>query len=72
MTRARRRRQFALLSALFNLSGTFAGAVSGIGAAQLGYRQYFGLTFVLALAAFRLLPWTRAWITERPKVGDGV
>ncbi|HJQ82493.1 MAG TPA: MFS transporter, partial [Candidatus Binatia bacterium] len=41
--------QYALLSALFNLSGSLAGAVSGIGATRLGYAPYFAFTFLLAL-----------------------
>ena len=44
--------QYALLSALFNLSGSLAGALSGVGAARLGYGAYFALTFVLALNNF--------------------
>jgi PAT family beta-lactamase induction signal transducer AmpG len=58
--------QYALLSALFNLSGLLAGALSGIGATRLGYGPYFALTFVLALPAYALLPWARGWIREAP------
>ncbi|HEY2386104.1 MAG TPA: MFS transporter [Candidatus Binatia bacterium] len=61
--------QFALLSALFNLSGTLGGAVSGKGVELLGYARYFGLTFLLALPAFALLPWVRPWIRERTPEG---
>ena len=61
--------QYALLSALFNLSGTLGGAVSGRGVEILGYPRYFGLTFLLALPAFALLPWVRPWIRERPQEG---
>src|SRR3989449_7936343 len=56
--------QYALLSALFNLSGSLVGAVSGVGASRLGYGAYFALTFVLALPAYALLPWVRGWIRE--------
>jgi PAT family beta-lactamase induction signal transducer AmpG len=57
--------QYALLSAVFNLSGTLVGSVSGLGAERLGYGVYFGLTFLLALPAYALLPWVRGWIRER-------
>jgi PAT family beta-lactamase induction signal transducer AmpG len=56
--------QYALLSAIFNLSGTLAGSISGIGATRLGYGPYFALTFALALPAYALLPWARRWIRE--------
>jgi PAT family beta-lactamase induction signal transducer AmpG len=54
--------QYALLSALFGLSRSVAGGVSGWGAERLGYAAYFGLTFLLALPAYALLPWVRSWI----------
>jgi PAT family beta-lactamase induction signal transducer AmpG len=56
--------QYALLSAIFNLSGTLAGSISGFGATRLGYGTYFALTFALALPAYALLPWARRWIRE--------
>ena len=40
--------QYALLSALFNLSGSLAGAVSGRGVEWLGYGDYFAVTFLRA------------------------
>lgn len=57
--------QYALLSAVFNLSGTLVGSVSGFGTERLGYGPYFAVTFVLALPAYVLLPWVRGWIRER-------
>ena len=59
--------QYALLSALFNLSGSLAGAFSGIGVQRLGYAAYFALTFALALPAYALLPWLRGWIRTGPR-----
>src|SRR5881396_2066447 len=59
--------QYALLSALFNLSGSLAGAVSGRGVEWLGYGHYFALTFTFALPAYAMLPWVRGWIVERPR-----
>jgi len=58
--------QYALLSAVFNLSGTLVGAVSGLGAERLGYAPYFALTSLLALPAYAFMPWVRGWIRERP------
>src|SRR5207237_9999710 len=59
--------QYALLSALFNLSGSLAGAVSGRGVEWMGYGHYFALTFTFALPAYAMLPWVRGWIVERPR-----
>jgi PAT family beta-lactamase induction signal transducer AmpG len=56
--------QYALLSALFNLSGSLVGAFSGFGAERLGYGSWFALTFVLALPAYALLPAVRRSIRE--------
>ena len=61
--------QYALLSALFNLSGSLAGALSGLGAQRLGYGPYFALTFVLALPAYALLPWVRGWVGQDGAAG---
>ncbi len=59
--------QFALLTALFGLSRTLAGTVSGVGAEQMGYEAYFLLTFVLAFPGFLLLPFVRrVLLTDRP------
>jgi len=51
--------QYALLSALLALSRSAASAASGTLAERLGYAHYFGLTFLLGLPAFALLPWLR-------------
>lgn len=51
--------RFALLTALAGLTRTLAGTVSGLGAERLGYAGYFGLTFLVAIPAFGLLPWVR-------------
>jgi MFS transporter, PAT family, beta-lactamase induction signal transducer AmpG len=57
--------QYALLSAIFGLSRSVAGGVSGWGAERLGYASYFALTFLLAFPAYALLPWVRSWVRER-------
>jgi len=49
--------EYALLSSVFALSRSLAGAGSGFGAQALGYAPYFLLTFFLAFPAFLLLPW---------------
>jgi PAT family beta-lactamase induction signal transducer AmpG len=54
--------RFALLTALAGLTRTLAGAVSGYGAAGMGYPTYFALTFAMALPAFALLPLLRSRI----------
>ena len=51
--------QYALISALYNLTGTLAGTVSGIGADRLGFGNYFALTFLLALPSYGFLPWVK-------------
>jgi PAT family beta-lactamase induction signal transducer AmpG len=56
--------QYAMLSALFGLTRTLAGAASGVGTARLGYASYFAFTFVLALPAYVFLPWVREWCGE--------
>ncbi len=48
--------QYAVLSALIALTRTVAGAASGGLAERLGYGPYFGLTFLLGIPAFTLLP----------------
>jgi len=54
--------QYALLTALYALSGTLVATPSGWFADQLGYASYFALTAAFALPAFAFLPSTRAWI----------
>jgi PAT family beta-lactamase induction signal transducer AmpG len=51
--------QYALISALYNLTGTLAGSVSGLGADRWGFGPYFALTFLLALPSYALLPWVK-------------
>ena len=48
--------QFALLTAVFALSRWAIGIPSGVLAEQLGYAEYFLLTFALGLPAYALLP----------------
>jgi PAT family beta-lactamase induction signal transducer AmpG len=58
--------QYALLSALFGLSRSLTGAISGFLAARLGYAPYFAATFFVALPAFGLLPFAKRWVESKP------
>jgi PAT family beta-lactamase induction signal transducer AmpG len=58
--------QYALLSALFGLSRSLTGAISGFLAARLGYASYFAATFFVALPAFTLLPMADRWVRSKP------
>jgi len=56
--------QYALLSALFNLSGSVIGGASGVAVERLGYGGYFALSAAFAAPAYALLPWVRTWIRD--------
>ena len=56
--------QYALLSALFGLTRSLSGAVSGVITQEVGYAIYFATTFFLAWPAFLLLPWVKKWTKE--------
>lgn len=62
--------QYACLSALYALPGTFAGALSGWAVAHVGYAAWFAATAALGLPAFAFLPAARAW-AEAPFAADG-
>ncbi len=51
--------EYALLSSVFALSRSLAGWAGGFGAQDLGYADYFLLTFFLSFPAFLLLPWAK-------------
>jgi len=53
--------QYALLSALFNLTRTVANMASGFGAERFGYAVFFAFTFLLSFPAYLLLPWVKLW-----------
>lgn len=59
--------QYALLSSTFSLSGRLVSGISGIGAERFGYGDYFGLTFLLSLPAYLLLPWVKGWVHDHPR-----
>jgi PAT family beta-lactamase induction signal transducer AmpG len=54
--------QYAILSALFNISGSSVGAVSGLATKSMGYAPYFALTFFLSLPAFLFIFNAERWI----------
>jgi PAT family beta-lactamase induction signal transducer AmpG len=58
--------QYACLSALYALPGTFTGAVSGWVAHRVGYASYFAATALLGLPAYAFLPWVRSWVRDDP------
>ena len=55
--------EYAILSSIFALSRSFAGFASGYGAEQMGYSDYFLLTFFLAFPAYLLLPWVKKMLS---------
>jgi len=54
--------QYALLSALFNVSGRIAAALSGLGTEYLGYAHYFAVTFAASFPVFLFIFHARSWI----------
>jgi len=61
--------EYALLSAIFGLTRSVAGGLSGFGTAHLGYAAYFAATFVLALPGLALLPGVAGWIRPAEAAG---
>jgi MFS transporter, PAT family, beta-lactamase induction signal transducer AmpG len=51
--------EYAMLSAVFAISRTGAGMVSGFFAQDLGYARYYWLTAALAIPGLMLLPMIR-------------
>lgn len=62
--------QYALLSALFKITGIIAGSLSGWATHEMGYAHYFTLTFFLSLPAFLFLRSVRQWIPTDPKTSE--
>lgn len=63
--------QYAVLSALFRISGIVAGALSGWATSNIGYAAYFGLTFLLSLPAYLFIFQARSWIASDPNGING-
>ncbi|HYR28690.1 MAG TPA: MFS transporter [Thermoanaerobaculia bacterium] len=57
--------EYAMLSALFGVGRTFAVAISGYVAEDLGFAKYYALTAALALPGLALLPLIRPVIVRR-------
>ena len=53
--------QYALLSALFGITRSLSGSLSGWAAERLGYDSYFALTFLMALPAYTVILAARDW-----------
>lgn len=60
--------EYAMLSAVFAISRTLAGAVSGFFAAQMGFASYFWVTAALALPGLALLPLIRGRLAEEKRI----
>jgi PAT family beta-lactamase induction signal transducer AmpG len=58
-SRERATTEYAILSSIFAFSRAVAGWAGGIGAQELGYANYFFLTFWLSFPAYLLLPQVR-------------
>lgn len=59
--------QYALLTAVYGISGTTVAIPSGWLTERIGYTAYFALTAAFALPAFAFLPRARSWIgDDRP------
>lgn len=63
--------QYALLSALFRVTGIVAGALSGWATDEIGFAAYFSLTFLLSLPAFLFIFQAKAWIAADPNGFNG-
>ncbi|MEO8485210.1 MAG: MFS transporter [Betaproteobacteria bacterium] len=62
--------EYALLSSVFALSRSVAGWVGGLGAQEMGYANWFLLTFFLVFPALILLPWVKGMLArEEANVG---
>jgi PAT family beta-lactamase induction signal transducer AmpG len=48
--------QYAILSAIFSLSGTVAASLSGYTAQEAGFFWLFTISFAVSLPAFAFLP----------------
>ncbi len=63
--------QYATLTALYALPGTFAGAISGVVTEEIGYGRYFAASALLALPAFLFLPRAQRWVDAVPEKREG-
>jgi len=58
--------QYAVFSTLFSLSLTFSRSLSGFLTTYLGYTFFFGLTFLISLPAFLLIPKITKDLNSKP------
>ena len=66
-SKARATTEYAILSSIFAFSRAVAGWAGGIGAQELGYANYFFLTFWLSFPAYLLLPAVRRMLDRPPE-----
>lgn len=57
--------QYAILSALFRITGIISGSFSGFATSGMGYAHYFSLTFLFSLPAFAFIFHAKAWIPQQ-------
>ncbi len=62
--------QYAILSALFRVSGIIAGSLSGWATVSVGYGLYFAATFLLSLPAFLFIFQAGKWIPPENHLGQ--
>ncbi len=70
-SRAKATTEYAILSSIFAFSRAVAGWAGGIGAQEMGYANYFLLTFFLSFPAFLLLPQVRRMLVSNAGDLDG-
>ena len=63
-SRAKATTEYAILSSIFAFSRAVAGWAGGIGAQEMGYANYFFLTFWLSFPAYLLLPQVRRMLQD--------
>ncbi|MFP3870615.1 MAG: MFS transporter [Syntrophobacteria bacterium] len=56
--------QYALLSALFGITRSVAGSLSGWAASTLGYDMYFAFTFLMAFPAYAFIFAIKSWVAQ--------
>jgi PAT family beta-lactamase induction signal transducer AmpG len=64
--------EYAILSSIFAFSRSIAGWAGGIGAQEMGYANYFMLTFLLAFPAYLMLPWIKQVLMNAEQTDSGI
>jgi PAT family beta-lactamase induction signal transducer AmpG len=64
--------EYAILSSIFAFSRSIAGWAGGVGAQEMGYANYFMLTFLLAFPAYLMLPWIKKVLLNAEQTDSGI